>query len=589
MLHRGACAARLRHATSVGTMTPMILSRPERIADCMKRGWWGRRTVDQVFREAVAASGDAPALVDPPNREALVGSPPRRLTFSQLDTEVDRLAELLHALGCRKDDVVAVQLPNIAEAAVVFLACARLGLVFCPIAIQFRAHELSYLLAKSGARVAITVERVREAPFVERFLELRRSIPSLKHVLVVGGDPAIGFVPSGADAPPSAPTMLRDYLSALTIDANDTLTLCWTSGTEARPKGVPRHHNHWIANGEACSEIGRVGPGEAILNPFPMINTASIGGMVMPWLMSRARLVQHHPFDLGVFLAQVANERIVYTVAPPAILSQLLKNEDVLKSFDISALRVLGSGSAPLAPWMVEGWQTRLGISIVNIFGSNEGCALFGTGEDLPDPHARAQVFPRFGVPGLEWATRYARKVRTRLVDLETGEEITTVGRPGELRVDGAMRFDGYWDEPELSRASFDEEGYFRSGDLFELAGEGATPPYYRFIGRAKDIIIRGGMKISPAELDAMVEGHPGIREAAFCAVPDPILGERVGLVAVPKPGQTVTLESVIEFLRALDVATFKLPEKLSIAAELPRNSLGKVLRRDLPALFAAG
>jgi len=570
-------------------MLRMILSRPERIADCMNRGWWGRRTIDEVFRDAVRASGAVVALVDPPNRDALVGSPPRRLTFAELDAEVDRLAALLLALGCRKDDVVAVQLPNIAEAAVVFLACARLGLVFCPIAIQFRAHELSYLLAKSRARVAITVERMRDAPYVERFLELRRSIPTLEHVLVVGGGTAIAFTPRGSDMPSIDPAALGNYLSGLVVDANDTLTLCWTSGTEARPKGVPRHHNHWIANGEACSEIGQVRPGEAILNPFPMINTASIGGMVMPWLMNRARLVQHHPFDLGVFLAQVAGERIVYTVAPPAILSQLLKNEEILKSTDISALRVLGSGSAPLAPWMVEGWQTRFGIAIVNIFGSNEGCALFGTGEDLPDPHARAQVFPRFGVPGIEWATRFARKVRTRLVDLDTGEEITTAGRPGELRVDGAMRFDGYWDEPELSRAAFDEAGYFRSGDLFELAGPGAVPPYYRFIGRAKDIIIRGGMKISPAELDSMVEGHPAIREAAFCAVPDPILGERVGIVAVPKPGQQVTLEAVIAYLRALDVATFKLPELLRLASELPRNSLGKVLRRDLPALFEVG
>jgi cyclohexanecarboxylate-CoA ligase len=349
---------------------------------------------------------------------------------------------------------------------------------------------------------------------------------------------------------------------------------------------VPRHHNHWIANGEACGEIARLRHGEAILNPFPMINVASIGGMVMPWLMNRGRLVQHHPFDLHVFLAQLAEERIAYTVAPPAVLSMLLKNEELLQRVDLSGLRTVGSGSAPLAPWMLEGWQTRFGIAIVNIFGSNEGCALFSTGEDVPNPEDRAQYFPRFGVPGFEWSSQFARKVRTRLVDLENGEEITDVRRPGELRIDGALRFDGYWGEPELNRAAFDDQGYFCSGDLFEIAGEGAQNRFYRFLGRAKDLIVRGGVKISPAELDALIEGHPDIREAAFCAVPDEVLGERIGVVAVARPGHSLSLASIIEFLRILEVAKFKLPEHLREVAELPRNALGKVLRRDLPRLF---
>jgi len=568
----------------------MILSSSERIAECTNRDWWGHRTVDDIFRAAVRAAGPQLALADPPNRELLVGGAPRRLTFSELDAEVDRLSALLLTQGLRKDDVLAVQLPNIAEAAIAFLACARLGLVFCPIAIQFRSHELAYLLAKSRARAVVTVERVRDARFVDRFLALQAKIPTLERLLVVGDGAAIHFaVPEPArvgSAPEPDFSQLQSYLDALHVDANDTLTLCWTSGTEARPKGVPRHHNHWIANGEACSEIGKCRPGDAILNPFPMINTASIGGMVMPWLMNRATLVQHHPFDLPVFLAQMAEERITYTVAPPAILSLLLKDEALLRSTDMTALRALGSGSAPLAPWMVEGWQTRFGISIVNIFGSNEGCALYSTGDDVPDPHDRAQFFPRFGVEGVTWSSPFARKVRTRLVDLETGRAITVAGKPGELRVDGALRLDCYWDEPELSSQCMDEEGYFKSGDLFEIAGEGALARFYRYIGRAKDLIVRGGMKIAPAELDSLIEGHPQIREAAFCAVPDEVLGERIGVVAVAAAGQTVTLESIIEYLRALEVATFKLPEHLRTVSALPRNSLGKVLRRELPALF---
>jgi cyclohexanecarboxylate-CoA ligase len=564
----------------------MILSPAERIDDCMRLGWWGRRTVDQVFREAVAEAGPQTALVDPPNRDELVGGAPRRLSFTALDSAVDGLAALLLSIGLRKDDVLAVQLPNIAESVVAFLACSRLGIVFCPISIQFRAHELEYLLAKSGANAALTVERVRDARFIDRFLTLRDKIPTLKHLLIVGDAVPMSFRVWGDGSAQIDPAALAHYLESTRVDPNDVLTLCWTSGTEARPKGVPRHHNHWIANGEACGEIARLRHGEAILNPFPMINVASIGGMVMPWLMNRGRLVQHHPFDLHVFLAQLAEERIAYTVAPPAVLSMLLKNEELLQRVDLSGLRTVGSGSAPLAPWMLEGWQTRFGIAIVNIFGSNEGCALFSTGEDVPNPEDRAQYFPRFGVPGFEWSSQFARKVRTRLVDLENGEEITDVRRPGELRIDGALRFDGYWGEPELNRAAFDDQGYFCSGDLFEIAGEGAQNRFYRFLGRAKDLIVRGGVKISPAELDALIEGHPDIREAAFCAVPDEVLGERIGVVAVARPGHSLSLASIIEFLRILEVAKFKLPEHLREVAELPRNALGKVLRRDLPRLF---
>jgi acyl-CoA synthetase (AMP-forming)/AMP-acid ligase II len=237
---------------------------------------------------------------------------------------------------------------------------------------------------------------------------------------------------------------------------------------------------------------------------------------------------------------------------------------------------------------MVEGWQTRFNIAVSNIFGSNEGCALFSSSQDLPDPHDRAQYFPRFGVQGLQWSSPFSAKVRTRLVDPDTEIEITEPGRPGELRVDGALRFDGYWDEPELNSKAFDAQGYFRTGDLFEIAGKGARSRFYRFIGRAKDIIVRGGMKISPAELDTLIEGHPQIREAAFCGVPDDVLGERIGLAAVPRPGETLTLDSVVSYLRRMDVSPIKLPEYLQLLDELPRNSLGKVVRRDLPARFAS-
>ncbi len=561
----------------------MIQSSPERIADYVKRGWWANVTVDSVFRGAVADAPDREAVVDPPNREELTGGAQRRYTFAELDALVDGLAARLLAAGLGKDDVVATQLPNTVDGVVTFLACARLGLVFCPMAMQFREHELRHIIGKSGAKAFVTVPRFKDTEPAARARAVAGEFDHLAHVLVWDDESDSADALSLDRLGEEDRSALESYLADLEIDPSETLTLCWTSGTESSPKGVPRHHNHWVVNGEACTECAGLEPGENILNPFPMVNIASIGGMVLPWLRTRGKLVQHHPFDLPVFLQQLAEEKINYTVAPPAILNLLLKNQDLLKMTDISHLKRMGSGSAPLAPWMVQGWQEEHGVPVINIFGSNEGCSLFSTAEDFPDPEDRALYFPRFGVPGIEWSSRFSRKVITCLKDPETGAVITEPGRPGELCIDGAMRFDGYWRDEKMTAAAIDDDGFYHSGDLFEIVDDGSDAPRrYRFIGRAKELIIRGGMNISPAELDALVESHPAIQEAAVFGIPDEVLGERVSAAVVPKPGESVTLEDIVAHLKTLQVASYKWPQDLVLMEALPRNALGKVLRREL-------
>jgi acyl-CoA synthetase (AMP-forming)/AMP-acid ligase II len=314
------------------------------------------------------------------------------------------------------------------------------------------------------------------------------------------------------------------------------------------------------------------------------VNIAAIGGMVMPWLLAQGRLVQHHPFDLPVFLAQLAGERIAYSVVPPTILNMLLKRRELLAGADLTSLRCLGSGSAPLARWMVEGWQQDFGISVMNVFGSNEGCSLFSSGIDVPDPALRASYFPRFGVEGIIWSGEFPAKVRTRLVDLESGAEIDEPGQTGELRLDGAMIFDGYWQAPDLTEKAFDAEGWFRTGDLFQIADTDCRR-FYQFVGRSKDVIIRGGINISPAELDDLVERHPAVREAACVGYPDARLGERVCAIVSLMPDQSLTLEALVAHLKEIGISTYKLPEKLRVIEALPRNPLGKVLRRELAAV----
>lgn len=559
-------------------------SPPERVADYRRRGWWRGETVDALFRRGVAAQPAAEALADAPNREALVGTPPQRLTYAELDARVDAMAHAFAALGVGRGDVVATQLPNLVEGVIAFLACARAGAILSPVAMAYRGHELRQILPSVAPKVFLTVGVFHGWDHAAMALELKAEGVIDAAVVSLDAAPPPGASSLGrlmAQAP-AAP-----YPTPADLDACEALTVCWTSGTEAMPKGVPRHHDQWVVNGEALVEAAGLRAGDTILNPFPLINIAAIGGMVMTWLVCQGRLVQHHPFDLPIFLRQMQEEEVAYTVAPPAVLNMLLQNEALLSATDLSRLRCLGSGSAPLAPWMVKGWQERHGVTVMNVFGSNEGASLFSTGEAIPDPEQRARFFPRFGAEGVDWPAAFPAKIRTRLVDLETGEDVTEPGREGELRIAGAMTFDGYWRAEALTRSAFDDQGFFRTGDLFEIAPEG-DGRFYRFVGRCKEIIIRGGLNISPAELDGLIESHPKVREACCVAYPDERLGERVCAVVALAPGAEITLDDICSHLKAQDIATFKLPEKLRVVQALPRNPLGKVLRRELVGAAAS-
>jgi acyl-CoA synthetase (AMP-forming)/AMP-acid ligase II len=566
----------------------LILASPERIAEYTAQGWWGTRTLHAGFAEVAQRHPGREAVVDTPNRAQLTEGEPRRLSYAKLAGEVDRLAVRLWRLGLQRDDIVVVQLVNSVEQYVVYLACLRLGLIISPVPVQYREHELDQILAQTHARAVITATRVLRHPAAAMWVELARRHDGLVHVLAFGEVVPAGAqsledvrveksgVPAGAhEADLAAIQAVADSISA-----NDIATVCWTSGTEAAPKGVPRSHNEWWIVAPSVIEAAGLQPGMRLLNPFPLVNMAGISACFATWIRLEATVVQHHPFDLEVFLAQLRHERIDYTVCPPAILTQLQQQPERLAGIDFQRLSRIGSGSAPLSEWVVQGWADR-GVDVINYFGSNEGAALTGSPLDIPQPAARARYFARSGTPEAFSKISTAQKIRTRLVDPDSGAEVTRPGVPGELRVTGPTIFSGYFRNPEATARAFDEQGYYRSGDLFEIAGEQGQ--YLKFVGRCKDIVVRGGMKISEVEIETLLLACPGVRDAAVVGAPDPVLGERVCACVVPAPGAEHTLETLVRWLREQrHVAAYKLPERLLLLETLPRNPVGKVLKREL-------
>lgn len=561
----------------------MILHSPERIEEYVANGWWGTTTLDTLFSELVRQKPDAAALSDPLNRPDFTDGAVRRYSFAELDTAVNRLAAAFLAYGLGKDDRIAVQLPNISELVIFYLACGRIGAIAVPFPVQYREYELENLSNFAEIRAFVTVTRLGDRHNAAVIADLRDKIASLETVMAFGANVPEGVVAlDEALSSESEVHWLVHYINNLRLTANDVFTICWTSGTESQPKGVPRTHNDWIAIAYATVDGAELTGDDVLLNPFPLVNMAGIGGMLVPWLLTGAKLVMHHPFDLMTFFKQIAIERISYTVAPPALLNMLLMREDMLAKADLSSLRVIGSGSAPLSPWMVKSWHDKFGIHVTNFFGANEGTALIGGPKDIPDPEKRAQYFPRFGVVGYEWSGRVPQGIQTRLVDLATDEEITNPRHPGELRLKGPTIFAGYWRGDEVGLQPFDEQGYFRTGDMFEIAGEGDDARYYRFVDRAKDIIIRGGVNIAAAEIEALILGHPKVADVAVVGFSDAILGEKACAFIVTKPEQTLTLDELVEFLKEKKIASYKLPERLEVVPGLPRNPVGKVLKRDL-------
>jgi non-ribosomal peptide synthetase component E (peptide arylation enzyme) len=546
----------------------MITSSPERIEAYTQKGWWRGHTLHGALLQQSHDNPDMLAVADQPDREQLTGDRPLRLSFAEVERASTNLAAQLLQAGITNDDAVIVQIPNIAELYISYMALSKIGAIISPVPIQYGPHELRHIAHTINAKAIITIARFKDQPLAgngDLISDLNLQALVFGHNLSVNSDLNSQSV-----------NALQAHRQGYKDDANNIITICWTSGTTGTPKGVPRSHNMWVATATNVSEAADFRSGDRFLNIFPLVNMASVGALLYPSVLTGCSLFLHHPLDPAVFLGQLQDEQISFTIAPPALLNQLAKSEQMWRRYDFSKLRSVGSGSTALAPWMIETFGRNYGVEVLNFYGSNEGISLFCTPLHCQDPETRATMFPRLGCGSDPWGSYAGTTVLSKVVDVDSGEEITEVGKMGELLFNGATVFDGYTgtDNSDV----FTTDGYFRTGDLVEICGEPGN--FYRIAGRSKDIINRGGMKISPAEIDVLLEALPNSLEAAVCAYADEHLGEKICACVVADPdGEPVNLDKVIEHLNSFGVAVFKLPERIELFPALPRNPIGKVQR----------
>lgn len=526
-------------------------------------GLWGDRLLVDYVDEQARAAPDKVALVD----SAGV------LTYRELVERSESLAVGLLGLGVRPGDVVAVQAPNWTELPVAHLALDRLGAVFLPLHDGFREVELGHLLQRARAVAIMVPDRFRGFAHRDLVRRLRPVLPDLRHVIVLRGEPEdreYGFdrlAGTGAHAH-------RRELADVRPDPDAPLQVLVSSGTTALPKcSVYSDNNtlvrlrHYIERAvhltatDVAAAIAPAGTG-ATGYSYPIVAALLQGGTAV--------LLEHwdgsRPEEA---LALIAEHRCTYAVVVPTQLVKLVAAAERMR-FDPGPLRVVSNAGARLPETVAEAAERLFGCPIQTIYGATD--AATPTMTILDDPPAKRRGTAGRVLPGQE----------LRIVG-EDGQPLG-INQIGEVCWRGAAKSFGYLNDPEGTRAVWDADGWYHSGDLGEVDGEG----YLRIVGRQKDMIIRGGRNINPRAIEGALLQHPAVLDVAVVPIPDAVLGERVGAVVVPRPGsEPPRLADLAALVRALGLAAWQQPERLLVMADLPRNAGGKVDKQGLSRLFA--
>jgi len=528
-------------------------------------GYWTRELFYDFWDRNAREFGDQEALVDSKYR----------VTWAEAKKLVDAIAYTWVEMDIPQSSRIIIQSPNSVYGFLARIAAERAGLIALTVYPYLRERELTYMVERTEAAAVVILNEYRNFNYLEMYRELQKKFPHLEKIFLFDDE-----VPE--DAPEGTYSLTKlaqaaaekpideDALKARRLDAiGDVALLTTTSGTTGIPKLV-----EWPTAPRVCTSKGRVDIWGLTNEDITMAIAPHAGGAAGTLTyfaapIAGAKTVMLEEFDPEAALALIEKEKATAIGVVPTHLVRMLEVDS--SKYDLSSLRFIRSAGGYLSPQIAEEAETAFGANITSDLGTQDmgsvsGCRV----EDSKD--LRRRTVGRM-LPGN----------KVRLLDKDTGEPVPD-GEPGILYFRGPHAPAGYYRDEELTSTVFDPQGWTTTGDIVKFDQECLW-----ILGRAKDMIIRGGQNIYPAEIEGLVNGHPKVASVAVVGYPDREMGERTCAYVIPKGGQDFSFEEMVEFLKGKKLAMYKLPERLEVVDEFPAvGDSGKVNKETLKKEIAA-
>ncbi len=500
-----------------------------------------------------------PTLAADPGREALVGRS-GRFTFAALDRAANRAAHALAALGVGPGARVAACLPNDVDLPILFLATQRLGALFVGVNRLLAPPEKAYLLRDAGAHVYVTLAAIAAELAAQE-------LPELAHVVAVSpGAEDCAWARRCAAASDARP--------AVALDPFAPAAIAYTSGTTGFPKGAVHSAHNLLLPGTLSRLNRRVPEGtrQGAVLPLTILNLIVLE-VLAPWLDGRTVVAIDRTDPLG--LAEwIRSERVGAFSAVPTIYHDLLAHPEV-KAADLASLVAPGVGGSDVPPEVVRLYRERFGRDVGIGYGMTEAptAVSWSDGSVPAGPGLCGKALPQVEIEVVDEAGRVLPAGKVGEITVRPARSGTFAGVYTPML--------GYWRKPDATAAAL-RDGRYHTGDLGFLAADGNL--YIR--GRRSELILRGGANVYPAEVERALQEHPDVEFAAVLGIPDARLGERVVAVVQLRPGRAAPAEDALRAFCGERIARYKVPERIATTAALPRNAMGKVLKRELAGTF---
>ncbi|WP_377681443.1 (2,3-dihydroxybenzoyl)adenylate synthase [Micrococcus luteus] len=523
------------------------------------QGYWEDKPLGAYLQQSALQFPDRVAIVD--------GADGTRMSYAELIDRADAAAEQLLALGLERDNRVLVVLPNGWQFVVFTIACFRAGIIPVMALPAHRQYELRFLGALAEARAIVTADEIKGFDYQQLIAELRPEIPTLQWALISGAPTDGNLSLEDLLRPGKDPNGARARLDAAAPAGTDPALFLLSGGTTGLPKLITRTHNDYAYNIKACSGVAGLSQDSVYLVSMPASHNFPLAcpGVLGALLLGARVVTLPSPNPAKAFPA-IAAEGVTITAVVPAVAQKWIEYQEEHRTDQLTTLQVLQVGGSRMPDEVARKVKPVLGATLQQVFGMAEGLINMTRRDDPEEVICTTQGRPVSAADEI-------RIVDPLLQDLPDGT-------PGAILTRGPYTPRGYYAAPEANAKSFEEGGWYASGDIVERRPDGNLIVQ----GRDKDMINRGGEKISAEEIESLVYQIPGLSIVAAVSMPDPVLGEKVCLYAQMAGGDPLTLEQVQAHLKKAGIAAYKIPEKVVVVEEIPTTKVGKIDKKALRA-----